>query len=294
MPKGAKLTNCTSCRKLMKTVRADLKATCIPCRHAAQELKPGESPCSLSGCRYPKRFKTGYCHTHHRRFIKHGDPNVTLKGKAHAVGYTEDGLRICTKCSTPKPDSEFHRDKGGSNGRRAKCADCEATLERERYLREAEKIKERQREYRKMNLEAVRLQEKANYERNRDARVESAVKHAHIRRARLAELEYEKGITVTALRKRHGDNCQYCNAALDFKAGKRGAINPRRASIEHVRPISKGGTHTWDNVTLICHQCNTSKNAKTLDEWKPSDVLDREHTMVGQLALFPFSYALSA
>lgn len=31
-------------------------------------------------------------------------------------------------------------------------------------------------------------------------------------------------------------------------------------SIDHVKPISKGGTHTWDNVKLAHHYCNTIKS----------------------------------
>lgn len=36
---------------------------------------------------------------------------------------------------------------------------------------------------------------------------------------------------------------------------------------DHVIPIAKGGTHTWDNVRLACHKCNSSKNAKLLEEY---------------------------
>lgn len=30
-------------------------------------------------------------------------------------------------------------------------------------------------------------------------------------------------------------------------------------TIEHVIPIARGGTHTWDNVRLACHKCNREK-----------------------------------
>lgn len=35
-------------------------------------------------------------------------------------------------------------------------------------------------------------------------------------------------------------------------------------SIEHVIPISKGGKHTWDNVRLAHHYCNTIKRDKEI------------------------------
>lgn len=34
------------------------------------------------------------------------------------------------------------------------------------------------------------------------------------------------------------------------------------ASIEHIKPIRNGGSHTWDNVTLLCDHCNKVNNHK--------------------------------
>lgn len=36
-------------------------------------------------------------------------------------------------------------------------------------------------------------------------------------------------------------------------------------SIDHVIPISKGGTNTVDNVQPLCRRCNSSKGIKTID-----------------------------
>ena len=37
------------------------------------------------------------------------------------------------------------------------------------------------------------------------------------------------------------------------------ACGSRYPTIDHVVPIAHGGTHTWDNVRLACHKCNTEK-----------------------------------
>lgn len=39
--------------------------------------------------------------------------------------------------------------------------------------------------------------------------------------------------------------------------------------IDHIVPLSKGGTNTIDNVAPACAQCNLSKNAAYLEEWYP-------------------------
>jgi 5-methylcytosine-specific restriction endonuclease McrA len=43
--------------------------------------------------------------------------------------------------------------------------------------------------------------------------------------------------------------CQYCATKLDRAT----------ATCDHVKPLSKGGTHTWDNVVTACKPCNHRK-----------------------------------
>jgi len=40
-------------------------------------------------------------------------------------------------------------------------------------------------------------------------------------------------------------------------------------TIEHVIPLSRGGTHTKDNLIPACTHCNYSKQDKLIGEWKP-------------------------
>lgn len=51
---------------------------------------------------------------------------------------------------------------------------------------------------------------------------------------------------------RDGHRCQYCGARAD--------------SIDHVRPRSRGGSHTWDNVVAACRRCNALKRDRLLSE----------------------------
>lgn len=36
-------------------------------------------------------------------------------------------------------------------------------------------------------------------------------------------------------------------------------VEQKDKSIDHIRPLSKGGTHTWDNVQLAHLKCNIKK-----------------------------------
>lgn len=238
------------------------------CNKHYTRYRKKQTPCKYEGCSNGgANSETGYCLTHHNRLKKHGCPSITMKGKYHKVKYTADGLRICTKCKTPKPDGDFHRDKGGTNGRRAACAACEIDEQKQRYEKDSERIKLRQREYRKQNLHIVRAQEKAAYKRNRDKKIELAVKHSHVRRARISKVETDKGLTRLALRKRDGDRCHYCYRVMDFSRAVGRKYHDLHATIEHLIPISQGGSHTFDNCVLACRSCNLTKNANDIEDF---------------------------
>lgn len=38
-------------------------------------------------------------------------------------------------------------------------------------------------------------------------------------------------------------------------------VGPTYPTIEHVKPLSKGGLHSWGNVRLACFECNTKKSS---------------------------------
>lgn len=60
--------------------------------------------------------------------------------------------------------------------------------------------------------------------------------------------------------------CYICGKKCDFEDYERrdGAFIAGNyyPSVEHIVPLSKGGTHTWDNVRLAHRICNTLKGAK--------------------------------
>lgn len=66
-----------------------------------------------------------------------------------------------------------------------------------------------------------------------------------------------------------GWKCQLCGKPTAQRL--RGTYHKRAPELDHVRPLSKGGTHTWDNVQCLCRECNG---------WKSDRVV------VGQIGLF--------
>jgi len=57
---------------------------------------------------------------------------------------------------------------------------------------------------------------------------------------------------------RDGPLCQICGGYMDWDGGRsRDAV-----SLDHIIPLSKGGTHTMDNVRLAHMSCNSKKSDK--------------------------------
>ena len=55
---------------------------------------------------------------------------------------------------------------------------------------------------------------------------------------------------------RDRNRCQYCGRTFP----------QRELNLDHVVPLSRGGTSCWDNVVCACVACNSRKGSKTPDE----------------------------
>jgi 5-methylcytosine-specific restriction endonuclease McrA len=53
--------------------------------------------------------------------------------------------------------------------------------------------------------------------------------------------------------KRDHHQCQYCDST-------------HRLTLDHVIPLSKGGSHSWDNVVTACEPCNQRKGDRTPEQ----------------------------
>lgn len=223
--------------------------------------------CKVEDCNEATNSR-GYCRLHYTRLMRTGDPLKASRGEPHASQRNSQGMKICKGCGAAKPDAEYHKDSVSPDGLRARCKPCRSGHMAGYYQANREQKIQYERDRRITEGDHLRAWDKARYLRKREQRITLAENHTHIRRARLAGTASDPGITAARLRDIHGGSCFYCLTTLDFTRRTRGqGINPTRASIEHLLPISRGGTHTWDNVVLCCHSCNTRKNNKTVAEF---------------------------
>ena len=78
-------------------------------------------------------------------------------------------------------------------------------------------------------------------------------------------------ITLDELIIKDGNECYLCGEECnrnDYVISDEGHFIVGRTypSIDHVMPVAKGGTHTWDNVRLAHHHCNTIKSDNIIEE----------------------------
>jgi 5-methylcytosine-specific restriction endonuclease McrA len=130
----------------------------------------------------------------------------------------------------------------------------------DRYVAKREEILLQNKEYREANPE----KERARHRRYRDTEAgKASMEHTvHARRARIQGGKVDYGISKVSLRRRDGDFCHICDDPMLFVRIASGAYEPMQATIDHVVPLSKSGTHTWDNVKLAHRRCNLSKHNK--------------------------------
>lgn len=221
--------------------------------------------CSIDGCEKP-RVGRGWCARHWYRWKTHGDP--LGGGPSHIAKASDwpDGTRTCTTCGEVKPLEQYDKVKGATLGRRSNCKACRSEQMRALYAAKREAVKARVAKHRLENIEAVR-----EYDRQRAQQPHRQELHANriaVRRARLHASIVDRTVTRDNLRRQYGDQCFYCGAMMRFERRKKNdPFTVDLATMDHVHPVSLGGSHTWDNVVLACWSCNCSKRHSPLAEW---------------------------
>lgn len=100
-----------------------------------------------------------------------------------------------------------------------------------------------------------RLKSAMLYRKNNPEKVRALMKIVHGKRRAL----YKEGSLTTKEWKNillsQDNRCAYCRKKID------------KLTIDHIVPLSRGGTHSKENVCGACLTCNLRKSARTPKEW---------------------------
>lgn len=172
-------------------------------------------------------------------------------------------MKICSTCKQAKPLTEFRKDKRARDGRKSQCKACMKKYEK---TRDQSKKRDYAKRYRAGNRETERARYLRWKEENPD-KFKSHKKAMKILRRSDTVSEYENGITVEALYEASKGICKICGGICDLNdyryVGDTFVAGDNYPSIDHIIPLSKGGSHTWANVQLAHRICNSHKYNKT-------------------------------
>lgn len=161
------------------------------------------------------------------------------------------GVSVADLKSNAKYCSRSHKSQAADRKSRASGRGRE--VDQARYARERDRRKAYARQQYWSNPEASR-------EYSRQWRASNPEKrHAQSARRRAAKLGSGSALVtdrdVSRLFDRQSGCCAYCG-------------EPAELTIDHVVPLSRGGTHSVGNLVGACRSCNCSKNASLLIEWR--------------------------
>lgn len=165
--------------------------------------------------------------------------------------------KVCTKCGTEKPLTEFNR-SGRGDRRRTHCRACQAEYRRGYYADADERAanldreQDRRRAWYAANREREAVTRRSWHEANIDV-----VRARRIRRRRLKAGAVSEPYTRVEICQRDGWVCQICATPVDPVL--QGTSDPSAPSIDHIVPLSLGGDDTPANVQLAHFGCNSGK-----------------------------------
>jgi 5-methylcytosine-specific restriction endonuclease McrA len=93
----------------------------------------------------------------------------------------------------------------------------------------------------------------------------------HRERARKFNVEYQHVDAMIVLT-RDDFTCYLCGRRADehayiSRAWDNYVPNPLYPTLDHIIPLSRGGSHSYDNTACACWECNLAKGSMTPDEF---------------------------
>jgi 5-methylcytosine-specific restriction endonuclease McrA len=224
-----------------------------------QRYAPGQT-CAVNNCPTAPRVR-GWCTKHWDRWNKYGDPLVLVRRERTSV-------RTCAWCLRTPDQVPFHRAEGSPDGLTARCKWCIKAYQQLYIATKPSghprivKKNASTRQWRARNRDRIRESGRRWRLNNRDIVLAAAER----RRRRLRGLD---GRIPTLNRRRVWRAlrglCGLCALPVPFED----------MQVDHIKPVSKGGSHSYTNVQPSHPACNRRKSNREVAPWAYATATDR-------------------
>lgn len=181
-------------------------------------------------------------------------------------------MKYCWACKNMKKLDLFGKNKSKPDGLSCECKDCKKIQDKNYYLKNSKKVKEKVSEYRKNNCEKIKISKKNSY-------LKKPEKYKNLHNA-WKKNNYKKTYFYNKIYKSKnlGKAASWC---ANYRAIKKKAIPPwfekelvetvyKKAkewgfAVDHIVPLKSDivcGLHCWSNLQLLDPILNSSKSNK--------------------------------
>lgn len=164
-----------------------------------------------------------------------------------AEGIDSSITKTCLTCRETKDATEFPLSLTRKDGIHPHCILCTSIRNKEYYDNNPEKVRNMVKEYRLANIESVSA---SNAAYKKTPRGKIVIQKSNSKRRALKHTTVVEPIDTINFAK-DKPFCFWCNK-----------IHQGKYHIDHFYPLSRGGTHTLDNIVIACPSCNLKKHAK--------------------------------
>jgi hypothetical protein len=143
--------------------------------------------------------------------------------------------------------------------------------QKEYYRKNKEELSEKCKNHRQENQEKYRIKDQENYQKHKGKKLEYAKNyrqsHPEIKRAAESKRRARKAQAPTEpwtheeIALQGTGFCPYCGKEIGL------VYNPKVIHIDHIVPLSRGGSNLKENLEAVCCSCNMKKHDKTKEEF---------------------------
>lgn len=173
-------------------------------------------------------------------------------------------IKRCSQCKEVKLASKFNKSIQANDGLHNYCIECNNHRQHDRYLKNKERHAELREAWKKNNLERHLAARSRYYKENKDHIKKYLEGYREANRLKL------RGYTHARRAMLNGSYTASEFEALVFKSGSKCLAcgtpgSPIALTVDHVLPVSKGGSNYARNLQPLCRACNSLKRAKFID-----------------------------